>query len=494
LSKPPKIDWKKIAAAVGEKISVGRLHPRVLAWMEKHAKDNEPWAVAVSGGSDSTALLLLLWAHFPKKRKTLTILHFDHATRPESAADAEEVQAIAKQLGMAFISARRPPGGKLSEAALRDDRWNFFREQLKAHNARIIFFGHQRDDIAETMLMRLASGSGAGGLCAPRPVREFPDGAVALRPLLELSKKELRSAIMGTLVTMAKEGAKETLWREDASNAKDIYLRNRIRHQVVPAWQEAIGARDLDAGVARSRAMIEDDGDALENMTTALMRDLPEGEPLPLSRLSNQPRAIVRRALWWWLLHNKLDKNLNAQAFDTLLDALAKAAPGRWSAGPGRWLVLDANGLSLSGGTGSATPTAWGPHVLKSGQTLTLLDGATLTARIVAVSPKLHKELKGGKIDPAKKTYLVPPKKPSNGVWCVRPWQPGDKYRPLGAPGRKKLQDLFTDKKIPLKERHRLPVVCNEGDEPLWVPGLPPAHALRVLAGTKAALELTYRP
>jgi len=488
VSKAFKINWKKIAASVGGKISIGRLHPRVLAWIEKHAKENEPWAAAVSGGSDSAALLLLLWAHFPQKRKSLTVLHFDHATRPESAADAEEVKAVAKQLGVIFISGRRAPGGNVSEAALRESRWNFFREQLKANKARIIFFGHQRDDIAETMLMRLARGSGVSGLCAPRPVREFPDGVVALRPLLDLSKKELRSAIMRSVMA----GAEKAVWREDASNERDQYLRNRIRHRVIPSWQEAIGARDLDAGVARSRTMIEDDSDALENITFTLMHDLLSGEPLTLTRISGQPRAIVRRALWWWLLQNKVDKNLNAQAFDTLLDALVNSQPGRWSAGPGRWLLVDANGLSLSTPHEPATPANWGPLILKSGVLLVLPTGAKLSARIVKVDPKLRQNLKSSKIDPFRTSFLAIPGKSSAVVLRVRSWQPGDRYRPLGAPGRRKLQDLFMDKKIPLKERHRLPVVCREDDEPLWVPGLPPAHAWRVGAATRTALELTY--
>ncbi len=483
LKKPAAKSWKQIAEMAGEAIPIARLHPRAQAWIEHYANEKESWAVAVSGGSDSVALLLLIWAHFPKKRKMLRVFHFDHATRADSAADAQFVEALARQLGIAFVAARRAPGGALSEAALRESRWNFFREQLKAGNGRIIFLGHQRDDIAETMLMRLARGSGASGLCAPRPVREFPDGVVALRPLLDLSRDEL-------LKTLKSAGA---TWREDLSNAKGHFLRNRIRHDVIPVWQKAIGTRDLDAGVARARAMLEDDGDALETLTVAVMRHLPAGESLLFARLSNQPRAVVRRCLWWWLRQNQVDTNLNAHAFDTLLDALVHLQPGRWSAGPGRWLVVDAHGLSLSGGAGPFPPVSWGPLELKSGQTLILPNGTKLVARTMAVNAKFLNELKTGEINPAKKAFFALPAKPADLVLRVRSWQPGDRYRPLGAPGRRKLQDLFMDKKIPLKERHRLPVVCSHDDEPLWVPGLPPAHALRVGAATRAALELTYR-
>jgi tRNA(Ile)-lysidine synthase len=211
-----------------------------------------------------------------------------------------------------------------------------------------------------------------------------------------------------------------------------------------------------------------------------------------LTRISGQPRAIVRRALWWWLLQNHLNKNLNAQAFDTLLDALANAQPGRWSAGPGRWLVVNASGLSLSSNTGSSPSTSWGPLLLKSDQSLTLPNGAQLSARTIKVTQKLRQDLKSGKIDPAQKVFLALSAKSTDEALRVRSWRPGDRYQPLGAPGRRKLQDLFMDKKIPLTERHRLPVVCTEDDEPRWVPGLPPAHVRRVVGKTRTALELTY--
>jgi tRNA(Ile)-lysidine synthase len=482
LKKSAAKSWKTIAASVGEAIPAARLHPRVRAWIDQHARQDEAWNIAVSGGSDSVALLLLLWAHSPEQRKSLKVLHFDHAVRPDSAADAHFVEALAKKLGVTFATTRRASGRALSEAALREDRWDFFREQLKKDGARIIFLGHQRDDIAEAMLMRLARGSGASGLCAPRPVREFPDGVVALRPLLDLSREELRAILKDS-------GA---AWREDSSNAEGHHLRNRIRHQVIPAWQKAMGTRDLGAGVARAREMLEDDGDALEALAAAVMRDLPAAQPLLLSRLSSQPRAVVRRCLWWWLLQNQMDKNLNAHAFDALLDALVNAQPGRWSAGPGQWLVVNGQGLSLSDEAGPSTPGSWGPFELKSGQTLILPDGARLSARAIAVDGNLLKELKSGKIDSAKKAFFSLPPQSADLTLCVRSWRPGDRYRPLGAPGRRKLQDLFTDKKIPFEERHRLPVVCREDNEPQWVPGLPPAHARRVGATTRTALELTY--
>jgi tRNA(Ile)-lysidine synthase len=478
--RPPS--WSKSAIRLGDAIPAARLHPRVRRWIARQAREGETWGVAVSGGADSVALLLLLWAHFPGKRKQMLVLHYDHALRPDSATDAQFVQQLAKGLGLRFVTERRTPGGAVSEAALRADRMRFFRTQLAAHSARIVFFGHQRDDIAETMLMRLARGSGASGLCAPRPAREFPDGLTHLRPLLDLEHAELCQVLQ----------AAGAVWREDSSNAKGDYLRNRLRHDVLPAWRAADGSRDLNAGVARARAALEEDAEALENLTAELMRDLPQGAPLTLSRISGQPRAVVRRALHWWLHVNEAGRSLNAQAFDTVFAALISAQPGRWSAGPGRWLALDKSALRMMGGE-TVVAAAWGPFPLRAGRTVHLPDGAWLKARRVIVDRKLLNALCDGKINPAARAYLAPPKRAGAG-FLVRPWQPGDRYRPLGAPGRRKLQDLFTDKKIPAKERHRLPVVCNEANEPLWAPGLAPAHDHRVTAAARAALELTYSP
>lgn len=411
------------------------------------------------------------------------MLHFDHATRPDSADDAQFVEKLAKDLGARFATARRTSSGPASESVLRDARWKFFREQMAVNKTRIIFTGHQRDDIAETMLMRIARGSGASGLCVPRPVQDFADGIFVLRPLLDIPRHELRGALQSA-------GA---AWHEDSSNAEDVYLRNRVRKQVIPVMRAVLGARDLDTGAARSRAALQDDDDALCALTNDVYGDLPTGEPLSLARFEGQPPAIWRRAMWRWLNQNGLKENLNANAVQTLLDALLSRQPGRWSAGPGRWLVLNETTLALTGGEASAT-TSWKPITFQAGTTINLPKDMQLTSRVVAVDKKLLDNLRRGKIDPSIQACLALPKKSKPGNFQARPWQPGDRYRPLGAPGSRKLQDLFTDKKIPLKERYVLPVVCNEDDEPLWVPGLPPAHALRVTPATLSALELTYGP
>jgi tRNA(Ile)-lysidine synthase len=481
VSPPRPKSWKAAAARLAKTILAARLHPRVRVWLENHALAQDAWAVAVSGGADSVALLLLIWAHFPKKQRRLCVLHFDHATRPESVADAQFVQKLSRALGLRYATARRAPGGATSEAELREARWKFFHKQMIARSARVIFLGHQRDDIAETMLMRLARGSGAGGLSAPRPVRLLDHGAVALRPLLDLGHDELCAALRAA-------GAE---WREDASNASDAYLRNRLRRAVLPAWRAALDGRDLAAGTARSRALLEEDDEALEALARAAQPAVAPGEPLPLMRLTKQPRAIFRRILHGWLNDNGVGEILRASAFEVLLDAVVAARSGRWSAGRGRWLELKDDCLSLVADQ-PRDPPAMVRRVLQPGETLELPSGACLQSRLIKVTPKLLAHLRTGQTGPEAHAWLAWPR--ADAAFCVRSWQAGDRYRPLGAPGRRKLQDLFTDKKIPSRERLRLPLVCTDANDPLWAPGLPPAHERRLTASTRLALELTFCP
>jgi tRNA(Ile)-lysidine synthase len=196
--------------------------------------------------------------------------------------------------------------------------------------------GHQRDDVAETLLMRLARGSGAGGLAAPRPVQAGPQGRIHVRPLLDLAKSEIIRALRAA-------GAP---WREDATNAGGGYFRNRIRNSVIPAWSRAAG-RDALAGAARSRELLEEDDSALEKLVDRLKPVTPGGK-LDVRQLADQPRALARRALHRWLLRLEGSDGLSRQGFESLLSAVQKGRPTRQSLGAdgfarirGKWLLFE---------------------------------------------------------------------------------------------------------------------------------------------------------
>ena len=336
------------ATRVGELLPPSRLHPAVLAWAAKRRKA-DVWCVAFSGGSDSLALLLLLWAQHPERRRRLVALHFNHRLRGrESDADEKFCRTVCAALGVRLRVRQwkrgdrtlRPTAGHnarptVSEAEARTARQEFFAKEMKRLGSRALWQAHQQDDIAESMLMRLARGSGIGGLAAPRPVQATADGRMHLRPLLTLKKAELATVLK-------KAGAQ---WREDSSNARGTYFRNRVRQAVVAPWAHAAG-RDALAGAAWSRELLEEDEMALESWVDALA-PLGRNRQLILGALAGKPRAIVRRSLHRWLLAREQPTELSRQGFAVLLAAVERGKPTRFSLGPRGFAVIRAGKLSF---------------------------------------------------------------------------------------------------------------------------------------------------
>ena len=319
-----KCDWSAGAELLANLFPRERLEPAVVAWADS-ASRRQIWSVAFSGGPDSLAVLLLLWAHWPARRASLRALHFDHGMRGrESRADASYCRRVCDALKVKMVIGRWPGNHRgASEAEARTARMAFF-----AQHARVVWLGHQQDDIAESMLMRLARGSGAGGLSAPRPIQRLNAGRFHLRPLLTLKKKEIVAALAQA----------KLVWREDSTNARGDYFRNRIRRDVLPAWADA-AERDALAGAARSRLLLEEDDAALDRWVDEIAPLESDGR-LILSRLAAKPRAVVRRALHRWLAAKVPRGDLSRQAFDLLLEAVVRGAPTRQSMGPNGFAVI----------------------------------------------------------------------------------------------------------------------------------------------------------
>lgn len=319
--------WPARAEALARRIPRERLEAASLA---AAARSRGPWYVAFSGGADSLALLLLLWAHFPARRARLVALHFNHRLRGRAAtADARFCAQVAAGLGVKYAGGEWTAAERSeTAAAARTARFAFFDSEIRQGGGRILWLGHQLDDVAETMLMRLARGSGAGGLAAPRPCQPMPGGRRHLRPLLGLSKAELTSALAAARIP----------WREDASNAGNAHFRNRVRRFVLPAWSEAAG-RDALAGAGASRALLEEDDDALNQWLDELAVLHADGS-LAVDRLRRRPVALRRRALHRWLARQPGGNRLSRQGFDQLLARISREGATRFSLGVNDFAVL----------------------------------------------------------------------------------------------------------------------------------------------------------
>jgi len=332
-------DWPAVAVALAGRIAHDALHPGAMqtAWADferdqrRRPRHRPRWAVAFSGGADSLALLLILWAEGPGRwGRDLVALHFNHRLRGR-AADADErfCARVCAALGVKFVAGRwREARRGASEAAARAARFDFFHREMRRRSIRHLWLGHQQDDIAESMLMRLARGSGTGGLAAPRPAQAMPAGRWHLRPLLTLKKAEIMQALRAAGAT----------WREDATNVRGDFFRNRIRRRVLPAWRRAAG-RDALAGAALARELLEDDDAALEAWLDEA-RPLTRGGSLDLERLSGRPRALVRRAVRRWLAVHPEAGELSRAGFEDLLAAVLAGQATRRSLGRDGFAVI----------------------------------------------------------------------------------------------------------------------------------------------------------
>ena len=470
-------DWIATANRLRAILPRELLDGTALAFLEE--RHSQPWVIACSGGADSTCLALLASESFPERDAPLILAHFNHALRGEdSDADQCFVEDMAKGLGLEFESGHGSfsPDQQLSEAELRDERHSFLQDICRKHEADLLLLGHHLDDVAETILMRLPRGSGTEGLAAPRPL-QLIDRLWRVRPLLSLSRVKIKEALR-------KAGA---TWREDVSNADPGPFRNRVRKEVLPHLAEASPSEVL-TGFERSRALLEEDARALQTFADeAFPKLLRNDGSLDAISLRALPPALIRRVLRSWMIAGDASDALSAKAFDDLLIDLAAGRSRKTSLGRNRWIQVSDEKVFF---VEESVPSAgWGPCALPTGANLFLPCSGILRMEPSIEGEAARKVLSQNGVDERREALidadcLISP-------LTVRTWLPGDRYAPLGAPGSRKLQDLFTDRKVPATSRQLLPVVLS-GVDITWCPGLPPADSCRITSGTSTVLRLTF--
>ncbi|TCM19796.1 tRNA(Ile)-lysidine synthase [Novosphingobium sp. PhB165] len=235
--------------------------------------------VAVSGGPDSTALLLLAAAALPGRVEAATV---DHGLRPESAREAADVALLCGRLGIPHATLRVTvaPGNVQAEA--RAARYAAMAGWVTERGLSALATAHHADDQAETLLMRLNRGSGVAGLAGTRGRGRVPETAIPLlRPMLEWRRAELGAVVVAAGVSAV----------DDPSNANDRFDRVRIRKALADAdWLDV-------AAVARSAENLADADAALEWMAALEWRSCVKKEPMGLRYRPQAPRAIALRVL-----------------------------------------------------------------------------------------------------------------------------------------------------------------------------------------------------
>lgn len=236
---------------------------------------------AVSGGSDSIALLQLLQRFTNHMDWQLAVLHIDHCARPRSGEDALFVKNLAEEAGLPFkIEKISPPGSGSAEGHFSAERDRIYREYSSERN--FVATGHTASDRAETLIMRLLEGSGLRGLGG---MDYFGKGSVR-RPLLDFTRLELREYL---------EAIGQN-WIEDPTNQEDLFLRNRIRHRVIPVL-ESISPGSTHA-IARSSANLTQWRDITDGIIDDSLEELLDGDTFRREEYLALPRAVRLGFLW----------------------------------------------------------------------------------------------------------------------------------------------------------------------------------------------------
>lgn len=233
--------------------------------------------LAVSGGADSTALLVLMAELRDTCGFDAVVLHVDHGLRRDSAADAAFVRRMAARFGLPFhaISTKVvPEKGESVEMAARRVRLGFFADCMRRLHLDCIATGHQMEDVAETFLLRLKRASGAEGLAGLKPV-SFVDGIVFIRPLLNVHGGDLRGFLRSRGIA----------WREDSTNSDVSIPRNKVRHVILPFLARELDPKIVDH-ICRSAGYLREGARAAHPRNAAAARKMPPPpEPMPKWRL-----------------------------------------------------------------------------------------------------------------------------------------------------------------------------------------------------------------
>ncbi len=398
-----------------------------------------------SGGADSTAMLLLLAEERNAGRIRLEAVHVNHGLRgAESDGDEAFCRNLCGKLGVPLHTAHAELNGKHDENTCREERFRCFRKVMDETGIRSLILAHNRDDLAETFMMRLLRGAGVDGL-ACMSGRDEREDCTIYRPMLKISRDEIRNALR-------ENGIK---WREDSLNTSDANLRNRIRRQLIPLMNELSGG--AATRIAQTAEILTGENLILHRLADSFLERYSCGCMIETQTLSREPEALQNRILRSWWKKNvpeREEHSLNARQTAELA-SLVTAERGKVNLPGGMHAVKGHHGIYLTGfpedipeeipfGSGDPGRTTFGTVVLETGAS----EG-----------------------------------NPGNGITeqevpegffrgCViRSRREGDRIRPFGMDGSRKLQDYLTDRGVDEPMRNGIPMICR-GNEVLLVAGV----------------------
>jgi len=445
--------------------------------------------VGLSGGPDSVALLHILRELQESMEIRLFAAHVNHCLRGgASDEDAAFAERLCREWDIPFFQKRADIGAlsarfhRSEEETGRLVRYDFFRQVRKQVNGNRIATAHHRNDQAETILHHIIRGAGMQGLSGIAPVSE----GVLIRPLLDVTREEIRDYLRENKLSC----------RVDATNADSYHTRNRIRNGLIPYLERDFNP-DIVGSLARMGEIVREENDFMAEYCGRVYRECSSREQgavdLDLEQLLSFHSAVQKRLIQTAILE-------------------VRGSPD----GVGSVHILAAARLALQSRTGSVTriPSVCGPpfhpevivekgygvlRFRKSGQENTPaffdvplpVPGTVFLKELGILVTAEETDVKRGFAFSPECIYMD--ESAVKGSLRIRLRRNGDRFRPLGLNGTKKLKDFFMDRKIPREERDRIPLLIDREDGKdhiIWVVGLQMSGDYRITESSGRILRI----
>ncbi len=459
-------------------------------------KPNDSIIVGVSGGPDSVALLRTLHSINSTKELHLRLLvaHLDHQLRGKSSEeDAQFVQNLSKSLSLPFIlksvniqKIADQTKSSVEETARRE-RYKFFMESSQKYNAPLIAVGHTADDNVETILHRIIRGTGILGLGGIPIKRPFTKGSAVqlVRPLLFAWRKEIIEYL-----------EKERLnYRTDTSNYETIYLRNKIRLELIPFLESQYNPNVKNI-LMQLCQILNTNNEYVSAEAKKIVHDITievTGDSYSINThlLAKQPEILQYFVFQEILTTMQIPlKEITFDHFIKMIHEIPKTGKGRHLQLPGGFHVWHEHGTLYLKKEPLHKPCKLFPSEIAvqiPGITSLYPLGQLISEVLDAQDLPLEKYKK----TKTKYEEIFSLESITMPI-TVRLRKNGDTISPLGIQGHKKLKDIFIDKKIPLNERDTTPIVVMNG-QPIWVIGICIDNRVKVTPATKKILKLTFQ-
>ncbi|MBI4753428.1 tRNA lysidine(34) synthetase TilS [Candidatus Desantisbacteria bacterium] len=466
--------------------------------------------IGVSGGPDSIALLHILWQLSEEYSLSLRVAHLNHMQRgQESKEDAEytlkfanelSIPVISEEIDIKTIKEKEAKDRPLTDVA-RKIRYDFLKRVAKGFNAHKIAVGHHADDLVETVLINLIRGCGPNGLKGITPIRKIDEDLLLIRPLIKISSLQIHQYL----------STHHLSFRVDSSNLKSIFLRNRVRLQLLPLLKKEYNPKIENSFIQLSQLIKMDEDYIDEAVNHALLQVVVERKEkmvvMDVASISGLHPAIQTRVIRRIVAMIKGDiEGFNYQHIQGIRQLILSIHPqGRLSLPFFMSAQRDYKQLIIrEESIYRLKPLDRYEYLIEVPGTNEIQDLNSTIKTEVVLKETILKDIEYiEKHSPIECRYPVQDTvhplvlrayldyDQISQPLTLRCRKDGDRFQPYGMQGRKKIKDFFIDLKLPMDTRNRIPLLVDKKDNILWVIGLRIGEQVKITSRTQKVLVVS---